>query len=95
MSSPVVPRRKSVTQLAVRLSQAPLVSWHDLINTTCRYNLTVGPEGVQLWTAGNPAFPVYTFTPLQYWLFTPQLQWQSRGKLQIVSYRGINGKRWA
>ena len=33
------------------------------------------------------------FIPLKYWLFTPESQWQSRGKWCIL--QGYNGKRWA
>jgi hypothetical protein len=35
-------------------------------------------------TMSPPQHSVSSFIPLQYWLFTPELQWQARGKWRIL-----------
>jgi hypothetical protein len=35
----------------------------------------------------------FPFIPLQHWLFTPELQWQSRGKMAYLTGVSVNGKR--
>ena len=76
-----------------RFSRRPLGTWWAIWGIAVRSNHAAGSWNNTI--LGNHLENTVTllFIPLQYWLFTPESQWQSRGKWCIL--QGYNGKRWA